>query len=249
MPEVSRDAILGLGLTLTQPKSGHRVGADAVLLAAAAGPPVKTLVDVGAGVGSVGLALLRRWPEATGEMIEIDPELAEFSRTNAEEAGMQARAKVLRLDVFDKPARRAVGLKDGAADLVVTNPPFYDRTEVRISPDESRARAHVLVESLENWVVASLALLKPGGRFVMIHRPDGLNAILAGIGKRLGGVAIRPVYPKAETPAIRILVSGVKGSRAPLAIFPGLILHEADGRFTPEAAAIHRGEAQLSDFR
>ena len=47
-------------------------------------------------------------------------------------------------------------------------------------------------------------------------------------------------------PICRILVSAVKGSRAPLKIAPGFILHEADGRFTPEADALHRGLAGFS---
>ena len=103
--------------------------------------------------------------------------------------------------------------------------------------------------SLAAWIVASLALLRPGGRFVMIHRPESLAPILDAIGKKLGAVAIRPIHPRVDEPAIRILVSGVKGSRAPLKILPGLTLHESDGGFTPLAAAIHRGEARLDEAR
>ena len=78
-----------------------------------------------------------------------------------------------------------------------------------------------------------LALLRPGGRFVMIHRPDALAAILAAIENRLGALALLPVHPRAGAGAHRLLVSGVKGSKAPLRIAPALILHEADGRLTP----------------
>ena len=85
-------------------------------------------------------------------------------------------------------------------------------------------------------------MLAPGGRFVMIHRPDALGAILAGIGSRLGALALLPVHPTIGASAHRLLVSGVKGSKAPLRLAPGLVLHGADGRLTAEADAIHRGE-------
>ena len=85
-------------------------------------------------------------------------------------------------------------------------------------------------------------MLAPGGRFVMIHRPDALGAILAGIGGRLGALALLPVHPTIGASAHRLLVSGVKGSKAPLRLAAGLVLHGTDGRLTAEADAIHRGE-------
>ena len=88
-------------------------------------------------------------------------------------------------------------------------------------------------------------MLAPRGRFVMIHRPDALGLILGAIGGRLGALALLPVYPTSGSSAHRLLVSGVKGSRAPLRLAPGLVLHGADGRLTPEADALHRGERSI----
>ena len=79
----------------------------------------------------------------------------------------------------------------------------------------------------------------------MIHRPDALATILAAIENRLGAVALLPVHPSASAGAHRLLIAGVKGSRAPLRIAPALILHQADGRLTPAADAIHRGQAPI----
>ena len=121
----TRDAILALGLTLTQPAAGHRVGADAVLLAAAAGPPAAKLVDVGAGVGAVGLALLKRWPQAHADLIEIAPELADL-RAQKRARGGPRGARENRLPRRSRrqgAPRRWAGA--GEADLVITNPPFY----------------------------------------------------------------------------------------------------------------------------
>ena len=244
----SLDAILGGRLRLRQRRDGHRVGLDAILLAAAAGMPVARLTDVGAGVGAVGLALLQRWLAATGELVEIDPELAALAEENAALNGLAARARVVVADALEPKGRRAAGLADEAADLVVANPPYLAAEAARASPDPRRARAHVAgvgSTALADWVVACLALLAPGGRFVMIQRADALPALLPAFAGRLGDVALRPVHPRADAPAIRLLISGIKGSKAPLRLLPGLTLHGADGAATPLAAAIQLGEAVL----
>jgi tRNA1(Val) A37 N6-methylase TrmN6 len=244
------DRWLGGRLALVQPKRGHRVGTDAALLAAAAGTPEGRIVDVGAGVGAVGLALVRRSAEAFADLVEIDPDLARLADVNVARNGFEARARVLRLDVLKPCERREAGLNDEAADCVVTNPPFFERGTVRVSVDPRRVRAHVFspTESgatLAAWIRASLAILAPGGRFLMIHRPDALSAILAAIENRLGALALLPVHPSAAAGAHRLIVSGVKGSKAPLRIAAALILHEADGRLTTQADAIHRGDAAI----
>ena len=242
------DEISGLGLVLRQMRAGHRVGLDAVLLSAAAGTAQGLVVDVGAGVGAVGLALARRSPGARADLVEIDDEAAALARENAAANGLAERVRVVVADATSAAARRAQGLVDGAADLVVTNPPFYRPGETRVSPDPGRARAHALADGpdpLGLWLKASLALLAPGGRFAMIHRPDALPAIYASLGARLGDVAVLPVYPREGAEAIRVLVTGVKGSRAPARLRPALVLHEADGRATPRAQAIHEGRESL----
>ena len=191
------------------------------------------IVDVGAGVGAVGLALAKRSVLASVDLVEVDPELAQLAESNAARNGLQARTRVLRLDALNSTERREARLAE-SANCVVTNPPFFDARAVRASPHEGKARAHVLAHAgLADWIQASLAMLAPGGRFVMIHRPDALGVILAAIGSRLGSLALLPVHPAIGASAHRLLVSGVKGSKAPLRLAPGLILHRgrrpADG--------------------
>ena len=135
---------------------------------------VSRLVDVGAGVGAVGLAVLQRLSAASGDLIEKDVDLAALAEGNATLNGLSERARVLRVNITQADARREAGLIDGAADLVVTNPPFFDAGNVRASPDVKRASAHVFEKSpagsgqppLEAWIVACLALLRAGGRFL-----------------------------------------------------------------------------------
>lgn len=248
MSEPVADRLLGGRLTLLQRPGGHRAGTDAVLLAAAADlPEGGVFVDVGAGVGSVGLMLARRCPAAQGILLEADPAAAELARRNCVANGLEGRVAVVEADLFARPRDRDAALAPERADLVLTNPPFFAREAVRASPDRARARAHVLgPQGHGDWLAAAAALLAPGGRFVMIHRPEALPALLAAAAGRLGGLALRPVLARAGGDAIRILLAGTKGSRAPLRLAAPLVLHGPEGAFTPEADALHRGEALLA---
>lgn len=242
-PPATADHFLGGRLRLRQSPSGHRAGTDAVLLAAATPRDFRgLLLDVGAGVGAVGLAAALRAPQATVGLVEIDSESAALARENIQINGLSARARVVEADLLSAPSRRAAGLANESADLILTNPPYLSAKRARVSPDPRRALAHVSAGGLEPWLRACLALLRPCGLFVMIHRADALAECLASVGARLGGLAILPVCPRRGEAATRILLRGVKGSKAPLSLLSPLVLHEADGAFTPRAQALHRGE-------
>ncbi len=162
--------------------------------------------------------------------VEIDAATADLCRENVGTNGFADRARAVRADVMTAKTRRAGGLMDGAYDLILTNPPFHEPGGVRVSPDADKARAHVAEGGLEAWMKASLALLAPGGLFLMIHRADALPAILAAAEGRIGALRLLPVLPRESEPAIRLLVAGRKGSRAPVAILPPLVLHGEDRR-------------------
>ncbi len=240
------DLLFDGSLVLHQPAGGHRAGTDAVLLAAAAPPLAKGLiVDVGAGTGAVGLALAQQNKGARAVLMEKNPKFAELARKNVAANALGARALVLEADLFDVSARKAKGLVE-AADLVVTNPPYLDAGKSRLSPDSDRVLAHVLdAGGIGKWLRAALALLRPGGILVAIHRADALDALLAALDGLLGGVEILPIFPKEGEKATRVILRGRKGSKAPLALLPGLVLHGADGAFTPAAEEIHRRGARL----
>ena len=79
----------------------------------------------------------------------------------------------------------------------------------------------------------------------LIWRADGLDEVLAGLGAHFGGIAVLPVHGRADAPAIRVVVQARKGSRAPLALLPGLNLNDEAGRPTAEAEAVLRGAEAL----
>ena len=246
-PSDKPDALLGGRLKLWQPQDGHRAGTDAILLGACVPEDSRGKgVDVGAGVGAAGLVALARAPGLAMTFVEIDAGLAGLCARNIVENGFSQRGLTMCCDVLTPKARRTTGLADGGLDLVLTNPPFHQAGAIRVSPDRRKALAHVAAGGVDLWMRAAAALLAPGGSFFMIHRADALALILEAAGGRIGGLRLLPVLPRENEPAIRLLVGGRKGSRAPLAILPPLVLHGADGRFTPRAEAIHRGEAGLN---
>ena len=246
--ETAADArLLGGRLVLRQPARGHRVGTDTMLLAACIEEPGDLVVDAGAGVGAVGLCVALRAPGSQVALVERQSDLAALAQENVAANGLEARVRILACDLLAPAQRRAAGLANGSASAVLTNPPYYEQGAVRASPHGGRAQAHVLGEGgLGAWMRACLALLAPGGRFAMIHLPHAIGTVLETCDGRLGALRITPVHARAGEDAGRIIVTGRKGSRAPLALAPAFVVHESDGRFTPQAQAVHRGEALLA---
>lgn len=237
---------------LVQPKDGgHRSGIDAMLLAACVPEGFSgSVVDLGAGAGAAGLATAARLEAAHVTLVENDPLMAECARRTLalpQNAGLAARTRLIEADVTLKgTARRAAGLDDDAFDFAILNPPFNDPRD-RATPDARKAGAHVMGPTLfEEWLRTVTAIVRPGGAFALIARPESLPAILAANGGRFGALKLRGVHAHAGAAAIRLLVTGVKGSRARLAMLPPHILHAAGSdAFLPEADAVNNGLAAL----
>jgi tRNA1(Val) A37 N6-methylase TrmN6 len=226
--DFTEDGFLGGRLRLQQPKSGHRAGHDAILLAAATPAlPGHRVVDFGAGVGAAGLAVATRVTGIDLVLVEIDPAMAALARANAVLNGLPA--SVVELDITSgAEACAAVGLPPDFADAVLMNPPFNHPQRHQASPDQSRAVAHLATATtLAQWIHAARRILKSMGVLTLIWRADGLAEVLAALDRGFGSVAILPVHGDAAAPAIRVLVYAVKGGRAPTVLYPGLMLKQA----------------------
>lgn len=245
------DAFLGGSLRILQPKDGYRAGIDAVLLAAAA--PVRVsrkarVLDVGAGVGVVGLAVARRAPSTDVTLVERELLLAGLARGNIERNGLQARVRLVQADV----SRRLDELPELRADAesfdhVLANPPYNQQGAGTVSVEALKATANVMPGgNLARWARFMAAMARPGGSATMVHRADAIGEVLSAFAGRFGGLIVFPLYPREGKSAIRVLVQGVKGSNAPVELRPGLVLHDAGNRFRPEVEAILRQGAGLS---
>jgi tRNA1(Val) A37 N6-methylase TrmN6 len=244
--DFTEDAFLGGQLRLRQPRSGHRAGHDAILLAAATpARPGDRVVDFGAGVGAAGLAVSRRIGGIQLVMVEIDEALAALARGNA--ASNAIAADVVVLDITSgAEAFAAAGLSPDSADIVLMNPPFNDPARHRVSPDKAREIAHVATSvTLESWVHASRRVLKSGGVLTLIWRADGLAGVLAALDRGFGSLAILPVHADAARPALRVLVRAVKGGKAPTQIHAGLVLNDESALPNKEVQEILAGKGVL----
>jgi tRNA1(Val) A37 N6-methylase TrmN6 len=242
------DAFLGGRLKVLQPQAGYRAGIDGVLLAATVNArPGEQVLDVGAGVGIVGLCIACRLPDVRVTMVERDTGLAAIARRNIARNGFADRVRVLEADV-QRPLGECPELADAAEsfDHVLANPPFHIEGRGTAAGDRVKAKANAMPEGgLDRWVRFLAAMARPTGRLGMIHRADALAEVLGALAGRFGGVEVLPLHARAGEPASRLLVQAVKGSRAPLELHQGLILHDAGHGFRPEIAAVLRNGAPL----
>jgi tRNA1(Val) A37 N6-methylase TrmN6 len=244
--EFTEDAFLDGRLRLRQPRSGHRAGHDAMLLAAAT--PARSgdrVVDFGAGVGAAGLAVAKRVAGIELVLVEIDAALAALARDNA--AANAVPADVVVLDVTSgADAFAAAGLSPDSVDVVLMNPPFNDPARHRASPDKGRETAHVaMAAALEGWIHAARRILKSGGALALIWRADGLAEVLAALGRGFGSLAILPVHGNAAAPAIRVLVRAIKGGKAPTRIHASLMLNNESALPNKQVQDIMAGRSEL----
>lgn len=240
----TEDTLHGGRVRLSQPKDGYRVAIDPVLLAAAVPADADEVVlDAGAGTGAAALCLAARVQGCRVVGLELARELARIARDNIDTNDLAWRVEVLAGDLATPPPR----LAPESFDQVMTNPPHLEAAAATAPPGRGRAGAHVEGRlDLDGWLKCCLRMVRPGGRLTLIHRAERLGEILAALAGRLGDVVVFPLWPLADgRPARRLLVQGRKGSRAPLRLVPGLVLHAADGGFTAEAEAVLRHGAPL----
>lgn len=248
--EITDDEFLGGKLELLQPRQGYRAGLDAVLLAAAVSPagngPMRVL-DAGAGVGTVGLCVARRLKGAEVVLLEREAALIELAAANIARNGFTGRVSACAGDVSGRAddLERA-GIKPASFTHVLANPPFYLAGSATPSAAKLKAAAHVMdTGDFDSWGRFLARMAAPRGQALIVHKAEALGKVLAALEGRFGGIKVLPIRPRLGENANRVIVIGVKGSRAPLSVLPGFILHNEGNGFTSEADAILRGGAGL----
>lgn len=238
------DHVLGGRVALAQPAGGFRSAIDPVLLAASIdADPGERAIDLGCGVGTAALCLMARVPDLGVVGIDSDAAAVDLARDNAQRNRRDGFSACL-IDILADPA----GLAEvGTARHVLTNPPFHAAAASDPSPDATKARATVGDFPLGEWLARAAALLEPRGSLSVIFRADRLDALLEALPEAIGGRVIVPLWPHDGEPAKRVIVTGIKGSRAPLTLSAGLVLHRPDGGYTEPAEAVLRDGAGLGD--
>ncbi len=239
-PAAGEDRLLGGRVRLLQPRDGYRAAIDPVLLAAAVpAVPGERVADLGCGVGAALLCLAARCPEVSVTGVERDPGLAALARQNLELNGLAGRAATVEGSVADP-------IPGAPFDRVMMNPPFLPPGRGRASAHPVKAAANVEAGlDLAGWVAAAARVLKPRGWLTLVHRADRVDEICAVLQPGFGALTLFPLWPRAGEPARRVLVQARRGGRSPAVLAAGLVLHEADGGYTPAAQAVLRDAAPL----
>jgi tRNA1(Val) A37 N6-methylase TrmN6 len=245
--DVTHDAFLGGRLTITQPAKGFRAGLDSVLLGAAVGHTAGAVLDLGAGAGTAALVALVHHPGLTATLVEADPEVAALASANIAVNKMGKRAGVLTLDVTASGrARASAGLRADTFVSVIANPPFFATGSGTRASARGGAARQMTADQLDLWVKTAATHAAPGGEVTFIHTAEALPALLQSFTARFGALTVLPLVPREGEAANRVLVRGIKGSRAPLTLLASRALHTPAGRqFRPEFEAIFRGQDRL----
>lgn len=200
-PDVTTDTLFDGTLSLRQPRRGYRVNVDALLLAAFAanGRRARLALDLGAGVGAVGLALGFRGIAKRVVLLEREAELVALARRNLAENAVAGGVEHCDLERDGLPRELSQ-----RADLVVSNPPFFPASAGTPSTRARTARSG----ALEPFVTAAArALAGPRTRAAFCYPASALNELLAcALAARLVPKRLRLVHATAHDPARLALV-------------------------------------------
>ena len=248
--KVSEDLFLGDALVVRQPHTGYRAGTDAVLLAATLSPALVgegPVLDVGSGVGVVGLCVAARCLTAKVVLLEREVKLTALARQNIGRNDLSMRVSVVETDIAHATgALEAAGIASETFPFILANPPYHEQGRSTAAGNHLRAASHQMPkDALAIWARFISRMAAPGGRAAMIYKTEALPRILSAFEGRFGDISVLPVHARANEPAIRMIVTGIKGSRAPISIASGLVLHGPDQAFLPEIEAVFRYGAAL----
>lgn len=191
---LTTDTLVAGRLSLLQPRSGYRINVDSLLLIGFAGERrVDRVVDLGAGVGVLGILAVSRGIAKRALLVEADAGLAELARRNLRQTGLPGEVREL-----DLTRQR---LQETGVPLVLCNPPYYPTATHRASrsPERAAARSGELAPFLE---AAAAALARKTGRALLSYPASQLPELFAAAA-RLGLVPkrLRLVQPRATQPA------------------------------------------------
>lgn len=215
-----------------------RPGTDTFLLSSL--PRLKPglrVCDLGCGTGLLGLLLLQRQPALHVTGVEIQ----EAAVRLAEKAAVENRLTD-HLTVYYGDLREVKALfPTGGFDLVVCNPPYYPPASGAVAEHDARRTARSEVScTLEDVCAAASYLLRWGGSFCLVHKPERLVDLLCALRQAaMEPKRLRFVCPTAGSPPSLLLLEGRRGGKPGLAIEAPLILQNSDGRPTREVDAIY----------
>lgn len=226
------------GYRIIQKEQGFCFGMDAVLLSGFASvKPGESALDLGTGTGIIPILLEAKTEGKHFTGLEIQEEFADMAGRSVRLNGLESKIDIVLGDI--KEAGRIFG---GASfDVVTTNPPYMNDSHGLKNPDLPKAIArHEVLCTLEDVVREGARVLRPGGRFYMVHRPRRLIEILSALtAHKLEPKRMKFVHPFADKEANMVLIEAVRGGGPLMKVEKPLIVYKEQGVYTDEIYDIY----------
>lgn len=208
-------------LSLIQESGGLKFGTDALLLAGYVSGKYKMGVELGSGTGIITMLLLTREKLSSALCLEVQEEFARLTERNAELNSLTSRMQVLCADVREHKG-------DTVYDLVYTNPPYMKTTTGKASSmDKKNVARHEVRGGIGDFLESAKRLLKFGGAFYAVYRPDRLTDLVCAMRE----AEIEPkrmtfVHANTEKEPSMVLVEGKRGGKSGLILTAPLIIYK-----------------------
>lgn len=220
-------------LRLLQPQNGPRVNLDTILLASW----VKfrsghtKFLEAGCASGAISLILAEKFRNIHVTGVEIQSELAELAKVNAENNNLSDKVSFIAGDIRDKNL-----LPREYFDVIVINPPYESEARGRVSPEPSRSAArHELTCTPDDVGEFSARVLKSKGRLFCVFTSERLDVFINAItAHKILPKRIRFVYPDVNHNSGIFLLEAIKDGGEGVNILPPLFVRNLDGIYTPE---------------
>ncbi|MBE7718325.1 MAG: tRNA1(Val) (adenine(37)-N6)-methyltransferase [Lacrimispora celerecrescens] len=226
------------GYKIIQNRDGFCFGMDAVLLSGfALVKPGEKAVDLGTGTGIIPILLEAKNQGLHYTGLEIQEEMAEMARRSVALNHLEEKISIVTGDI--KEASRLFG---GASfDVVTSNPPYMNDSHGLKNPELPKAIArHEVLCTLNDVTREAARLLRPGGRFYMVHRPHRLAEIITALKDcRLEPKRMKMVHPFVDKEANMVLIEAVRGGRSMIKVEAPVIVYKEPGVYTDEIYTIY----------
>ena len=226
------------GYQIIQKKDGFCFGMDAVLLSGfAAVKPGEKAIDLGTGTGIIPILLEAKYEGEHYTGLEIQDEVAEMAARSVALNHLEERVSIVKGDI--KEASRLFGA--ASFDVVTSNPPYMNDAHGLKNLDLPKAIArHEVLCTLDDVAREAAKLLRPGGRFYMVHRPHRLIEIITALTKyKLEPKRMKMVHPFVDKEANMVLIEAVRGGKSMIKVEAPIVVYREPGVYTQEIYDIY----------